>query len=100
MGREGQNKTQSTTFTFEGQHPHVHAGKFAVGDLQLLQGVGEVGGEWVVLLGDDGELLLGLLHVPGTNRRERGEGEAACVAPSVCQTGGREEVLQAVCIGL
>lgn len=79
--------------TFERQHPHVHAGQFAVGDLQLLQGVGEVGGDGVVLLGDDGELLLGLLNVSGANRSERGERKATRDASSVGQTSRREEAL-------
>lgn len=78
----------STHSTFKGQHPHVHPRQFAVGDLQLLQRVGEAGGEGVVLLGHNGELLLGLLYVPGANRSERGEGKAARVTSSICQASG------------
>ena len=93
-------KTPSVHSTFKGQHPHVHPWQFAVGDLQLLQRVGEPGGEGVVLLGDDGKLLLGLLDVSGAHRCERRQGKVACVTSSVCQTSGWEEVLQAVGIGL
>lgn len=74
--------------TFKGQHPHVHAGQFAVGHLELLQRAGEVRGEGVVLPGHDGEFLLGLFHVSGTHRSERGEREAARVTSSVCQPSG------------
>lgn len=77
-----------TYSTFKGKHPHVHPGQFAVGDLQLLQRIGEVGCERVVLLGSDGELFLGLLYVSGTNRSECGERKAACVTSSVCQASG------------
>lgn len=93
-------KTPSVHSTFKGQHPHVHPWQFAVGDLQLLQRVREAGGEGVVLLRDDGELLLGLLDVSGAHGSERGQGKAARVTSSVCQTSGREEVLQAVGISL
>lgn len=79
--------TPSTHSTFKGQHPHVHPRQLAVGDLQLLQRVGEAGGEGVVLLGDDDQLLLGLLYVSGADRSECGERKAASVASSVCQAG-------------
>lgn len=60
----------------------------------------EVGGEWVILLGDDSELLLGLLYISGANRSQCGQRKAARVTPSVCQTSRREKVLQAVGVGL
>lgn len=56
--------------------------------MQLLQRVGEAGREGVVLLGRDGELLLGLLDVSGANRSERGEGKAGRVSSSVRQASG------------
>lgn len=77
--------SQDSISTFEGEHSHVHAGQFAVGDLQLLQGVGEAGGQGVVLFGQDGELLLGLLYLSGANWRQFGERNAAGVAASLCQ---------------
>lgn len=92
--------TRKPNVTLEGQHPHVHPRQLAVGHLQLLQRVGEAGGERVILLGDDGKLLLWLLYVFGTHGSEGGEGKAARVAPSVRQAGGRQEVLQAAGISL
>lgn len=61
-----------TAFTFQGQHAHVHTGQFAPGHLQVLQGVRETGGQGVVLLGEDGKFLFGLLYISGSNRGEGG----------------------------
>ena len=86
--------------TLEGEHAHVYPGQLAVGHLQLLQGVGEARGQGIVLLGHNGQLLLELLHIPGPDRCEGRQRESVIFTSSVGQPGSREEVLQAVSIGL
>lgn len=76
---------KGSTSTFEGQHPHVDTRQLTIGDLQLLQRVGKVGGEGVVFLGHDGELLLGLFYLSGADWSQFGERDAARVAPSLRQ---------------
>ena len=84
----------------EREHAHVHTGELAVGHLQVLERVGEVGSEWVVFLGDDNELLLGLFDIAGTDRRQGGERHGVCITSSVSQARSGEEVLETVGISL
>lgn len=51
--------------TPEGKHAHVNAGQFAVGGLEVLQGVGEAPSQRIFSPGHDGHPGLGLLDLRG-----------------------------------